>query len=210
MPVRTSITLDINAPNTWPRTRDEWPADRPSTRCRPRRAGGRGSPPSEPRPTRLITDGGLPATVFLLTAVSLLGGTGTACRRFPSSQTNLASQPYRPVITAAGVSDDGGGRARVPSTAARRPTASARPLRAVSPQAWADDVTASVIDLTIGLSSFRHCQKSGTSRCTSDTRTNDPSLQTRCGQATGNIPQPNPLRTAAPNPPRSERNGVTV
>src|SRR5690242_17960123 len=54
MPVSTTITLAIKAASTLPSTRDEWPANRPLARCRPRRPGD--SPPSEPRRTGLITD----------------------------------------------------------------------------------------------------------------------------------------------------------
>ena len=47
----------------------------------------------------------------------------------------------------------------------------------------AADRTASVMALTVGLSSFQHCQYSGTSSCTSDTLNEGPVGQVRSGQA---------------------------
>ena len=91
MPVRTTITLDIKAPNTLPRTR-EWPPDRPSTQCRPRRVGGWGLPTSEPRPVCLITDGGFPATVFSLSRCGLWGGGDGFCLPATSFVTDLPRQ----------------------------------------------------------------------------------------------------------------------
>ena len=54
--------------------------------------------------------------------------------------------------------------------------------------------------LTIGLSSFQHCQNSGTSRCASETRRNEPSANIGAANRSGYMPQPYPARTAAPNP----------
>ena len=103
MPVRTTITLDIKAPNTLPRTRDEWPAERPSIRCGPRRTGGPGSPPSEPRPICLITDGDPQRRCFYSAAVSLgrrqpVLPVGDFLHRRPASPGDTIP----PVITAAG------------------------------------------------------------------------------------------------------------
>jgi hypothetical protein len=124
MPVRTTITLDIKAPNTLPRTRDEWPADRPSTRCRPRRTGGPGSPPSEPRPICLITDGDPSDGVSTQPRCPWGGG-----NRFCLSATSFITDLPRQATLFPRLSRR---LARVPSAAARRGQAPiAGPLRAV-------------------------------------------------------------------------------
>jgi hypothetical protein len=51
---------------------------------------------------------------------------------------------------------------------------------------------ASVMVLTNGLSSFQHCQYVGTSRCTSEIRTNEPSAKWGAARLSGNIPHPKP------------------
>ena len=60
--------------------------------------------------------------------------------------------------------------------------------------------TASVTVAISGLSNFQHCQNSGTSRCTSDIRTNEPSAKYGAAAPVGNMPQPRPARTAASEP----------
>jgi hypothetical protein len=65
---------------------------------------------------------------------------------------------------------------------------------------FAAERTPSVMRPTIGLSSFQHCQHSGTSRCVSHTRTNKPCSSTGPGRLLGNTPHPSPPRTAALNP----------
>ena len=60
------------------------------------------------------------------------------------------------------------------------------------------DRTASVTVLTIGLSSFQHCQNSGTSRCTSQMRTKLPSASAASANCSGYMPHPRPALTAAP------------
>ena len=54
--------------------------------------------------------------------------------------------------------------------------------------------------LTNGLSNFQHCQNNGTSRCKSVIRTNEPSASADAANCSGNIPQPSPALTAAPQP----------
>ena len=80
------------------------------------------------------------------------------------------------------------------------PLAARLPAGARQCRPEAADVIASVTALTTELSSFQHCQNSGTSRCASQIRTNDPSSMLGRASASGNIPQPRPAATAAPNP----------
>jgi hypothetical protein len=73
------------------------------------------------------------------------------------------------------------------------PLAFVQPVKLTSPVARRGcDRTASVMRTTIGLSSFQHCQYNGTSRCTSDIRTNEPSSSASAARLCGNMPQPNP------------------
>ena len=76
----------------------------------------------------------------------------------------------------------------------------------------AAELTTSVMRATIGLSSFQHCQYSGTSRRTAEIRTNEPSV--RCGAARvrhgcpGTCPTPTQRAPRHRSPPPSGRNAA--